>query len=184
MSDDHEDGRPRPEPRLRRVARRLLRELDFDGGDHDAPHEPHSAEEPSPQAASDEQPEAPRREGGRKNSGRREGPRKDGPRKDGPRKDGPRGDTWALLGALLETGDKAKTEMVKMLGREVRTYLEALELHKDLHHIVTHYSLEVQASIHLKPLGDTPPPPSASVGLAPRSAEAPAPPHTAPPKEA
>jgi len=179
MSDDHEDGRPRPEPRLRRVARRLLRELDFDGGDHDAPHEPHSAEEPSPQAASDEQPEAPRREGGRKNSGRREGPRKDGPRKDGPR-----GDTWALLGALLETGDKAKTEMVKMLGREVRTYLEALELHKDLHHIVTHYSLEVQASIHLKPLGDTPPPPSASVGLAPRSAEAPAPPHTAPPKEA
>jgi hypothetical protein len=71
-----------------------------------------------------------------------------------------RGDPWALLGALLETGDKAKTEMVRMLAREVRTYLEALELHKDLHHLLTNYSLEVNASFSLKPLADAVPPPA------------------------
>lgn len=58
----------------------------------------------------------------------------------------------AVLGALLETGDKAKTETIKMVAREVRSYLEALELHKDLHHLLTNYSLEVKASIHLAPL--------------------------------
>ncbi len=170
MSDHPEDERPRSEPRLRRVARRLLRELDLDGSEHeDAQGDARPEEEQAPSATPSPPPEAPRRESGRKGGGRR----------DGARKDSSRGDTWALLGALLETGDMAKTEMVKMLGREVRTYLEALELHKDLHHIVTHYSLEVQASVHLKPLGDTPPPPSASVGLAPRSVEAPTPPHPA-----
>ncbi len=60
----------------------------------------------------------------------------------------------AILGALLETGDKAKTETVRMVAREVRGYLEALELHKDLHHLLTNYSLEVKASIHLAPLDD------------------------------
>ncbi len=75
-----------------------------------------------------------------------------------------------LLSSLLETGDKAKTEMVRMLAREVRGYLEALELHKDLHHLLTNYSLEVKASIHLKPLSDAPaPPPSASASLRPRA---------------
>jgi hypothetical protein len=75
-----------------------------------------------------------------------------------------------LLSSLLETGDKAKTEMVRMLAREVRGYLEALELHKDLHHLLTNYSLEVKASIHLKPLTDAPaPPPSASASLRPRA---------------
>ena len=34
----------------------------------------------------------------------------------------------------------------------MRSYLEALELHKDLHHLITNYSLEVNASFHLKPL--------------------------------
>lgn len=77
-----------------------------------------------------------------------------------------RGEVLSLLGAILETGDKAKTEMVRMTAREVRNYLEALELHKDLHHIITNYSLEVHASINLKPLGeDAPPPPSATAGL-------------------
>lgn len=58
----------------------------------------------------------------------------------------------AILAALLETGDKAKTETIKMVAREVRGYLEALELHKDLNHLLTNYSLEVKASIHLAPL--------------------------------
>ena len=144
MSDEHDDERPRHEPRLRRVARRIFRELDLDGADHDESPDASSAPDSDDETVEGDAPrEERRREGGR-------------------------ADPWALLGALLETGDKAKTEMVRMLAREVRTYLEALELHKDLHHIVTNYSLEVQASVHLKPLGDTPPPPSASVGLAPR----------------
>jgi hypothetical protein len=128
------------------VARRIFRELDLDGEERDSklPESDTDDHEPVPES------EAPRADR---------------------RREGGRTDPWALLGALLETGDKAKTEMVRMLGREVRTYLEALELHKDLHHIVTNYSLEVKASIHLNPLGDTPPPPSASAAVMPRSSE-------------
>ena len=58
----------------------------------------------------------------------------------------------AMLHSLLETGDKARFELVRLLAREMRSYLEALELHKDLHHLITNYSLEVNASFHLKPL--------------------------------
>ena len=58
----------------------------------------------------------------------------------------------SILGSVLETGDKAKTEIIRMLAKEVRSYLEALELHKDLKHILTNYSLEVKASFHLKEL--------------------------------
>lgn len=60
----------------------------------------------------------------------------------------------AVLHSLLETGDKARMEIVRLVAREVRSYLEALELHKDLHHLLTNYSLEVNASFHLKPLPD------------------------------
>lgn len=74
----------------------------------------------------------------------------------------------AVLAALLETGDKAKTETIRMVAREVRSYLEALELGKDLNHLLTNYSLEVKASVHLAPLARPAEPstePSASVGL-------------------
>ncbi len=57
-----------------------------------------------------------------------------------------------LLSAVLETGDKAKSEIVRLVAKEVRGYLEALELHKDLKHILTNYSLEIKASINLKEL--------------------------------
>ena len=57
-----------------------------------------------------------------------------------------------ILGAVWETGDKAKTEVVRLVAREVRGYLEALELHKDIRTLLTDYSLEVKASFHLKPL--------------------------------
>ena len=63
------------------------------------------------------------------------------------------GDEESLLGSVLETGDKAKTEVVRMIAKEVRGYLEALELHKDLKYILTNYSLEIKASINLKELG-------------------------------
>ena len=60
----------------------------------------------------------------------------------------------SLIGSVLETGDKAKSEMVRMFGREVRNYLNALEIGKDIHNLLTNYSLEVNASFHLKPLSE------------------------------
>jgi hypothetical protein len=61
-------------------------------------------------------------------------------------------DARELMGAVLDTGDKAKTEVVRMVAREVRGYVEALELHKDLRHLLTNYSLDVRMNVSLKPL--------------------------------
>ena len=57
-----------------------------------------------------------------------------------------------VLGAVIDGGDKAKSELVRMVAREVRTYLEGMGLGEDLRHLMTHYSLDVQASFSLKPL--------------------------------
>lgn len=57
-----------------------------------------------------------------------------------------------VLGAVIDGGDKAKTELVRMVAREVRTYLEGLGLHEDVRHIMTNYSLDVSASFSLRPL--------------------------------
>jgi len=57
-----------------------------------------------------------------------------------------------IISALMDTGDKAKTEVIRLVAKEVRSYIEALELHKDLHHLLTNYSLELNASFSLKPL--------------------------------
>lgn len=61
-------------------------------------------------------------------------------------------DTRELLLNVLATSDKAKTEAVRMVAREVRGYLEALELKEDLKRLLTGHSLEI--SIRLKPLAD------------------------------
>jgi hypothetical protein len=57
-----------------------------------------------------------------------------------------------VLGAVIDGGDKAKSEVVRMAAREVRTYLEGLGLHEDVRHLMTNYSLDVYASFSLKPL--------------------------------
>ena len=57
-----------------------------------------------------------------------------------------------VLGAVIDGGDKAKTELVRMVAREVRTYLEGLGLHEDVLHLMTNYSLDVSASFRLRPL--------------------------------
>lgn len=62
--------------------------------------------------------------------------------------------TRDVVGALLDSSDRVKTETVRMIGREVRTYLEGLGLEDDVHNLLTNYSLEVHASINLKPLAD------------------------------
>lgn len=56
------------------------------------------------------------------------------------------------IGSVLETGDKAKTEIVKMVAREVRAYLEALELKDEVKDLLGDYELEVNATFRLKPL--------------------------------
>ena len=61
-------------------------------------------------------------------------------------------DTKVLLSTVLETSDKAKTEAVKMMAREVRSYLDALELKEAVQEVMTSYSLEI--SVSLKPLAE------------------------------
>ena len=63
-------------------------------------------------------------------------------------------DTREILGAMLETSDRAKTEVVKMVAREVRTYLQELRVMDDLKDIMTSHSLELNVSMNLKPLAD------------------------------
>lgn len=72
-------------------------------------------------------------------------------------------DAREVFNSVLEGGDKAKTEVVKAVAREVRTYLEELGLKDDIHNLVTNYSVEVRASVHLRRLAESdkgPPPPS------------------------
>ncbi len=61
-------------------------------------------------------------------------------------------DAKEVLHSVLEGGDKAKTEIVKIVAREVRTYFEELGLKDDLHHLLTNYSFEVRASVNLRRL--------------------------------
>lgn len=79
------------------------------------------------------------------------------------------GDAMELLGVVLESSDRAKTEAVKMVAREVRHYLEELKLGEDLLDLATSHSLEVQMSLRLKPLAD------AVAAAAPSEAETDAP---------
>ncbi|MEZ4240429.1 MAG: hypothetical protein R3F59_30600 [Myxococcota bacterium] len=59
-------------------------------------------------------------------------------------------DTKELLHAVLNTSDKAKTEAVRLMAREFRSYLKELKLKEDLIKLATSHSLEI--SISLKPL--------------------------------
>lgn len=121
---DGEGGRDRREPRLRDL---LARRLFTEGEDEDHPHE---------------------------DRGRDDRHRDDRAREDRPREERGRLDAREVLGAMLDTGDKAKTEVVRLIAREVRSYLEALQVGDDIHDLLTNYSLEVHASLHLRPLRD------------------------------
>ena len=68
--------------------------------------------------------------------------------------EGEKSNRWELIASLLESGDRAKSNVIKLLGREVRQAIEALELHKDVLNLLQNHSLEIQASIHLKPLDE------------------------------
>ncbi len=58
------------------------------------------------------------------------------------------------MASILETGDRAKTEMVRMVAREVRHYLDELQLVEGMEHMLRHYRLEVHASLSLEPKGE------------------------------
>lgn len=63
-------------------------------------------------------------------------------------------DTQHVLGGVLEMSDRAKTEAVRLVAREARNYLDELKIKEDILELITSHSLEVQLSVHLKPLAD------------------------------
>ena len=72
------------------------------------------------------------------------------------------GNRWELLSSLLESGDRAKSNVIKLIGREIRQAIEALELHKDVLSLLQNHSLEIHASLHLKPLTEVSTQPSST----------------------
>ncbi|TVQ91120.1 MAG: hypothetical protein EA397_11540 [Deltaproteobacteria bacterium] len=63
-------------------------------------------------------------------------------------------DTREVLGGMLEMSDRAKTEAVRLVAREVRNYLEELKIKEDLLNLATSHSLELKLSVQLKPLAE------------------------------
>lgn len=61
-------------------------------------------------------------------------------------------DTKDLLSGMLATSDKAKSDFIRMMGREVGHWLDGLNLKQDLLDVATNYKLEIHASVHLSPL--------------------------------
>jgi hypothetical protein len=61
-------------------------------------------------------------------------------------------DVRELASAVLDSSDRAKTEMVRMVAREVRNYLDELKIKDDVKDLVTKHSLEMHVSFSLKPL--------------------------------
>jgi len=64
-------------------------------------------------------------------------------------------DTKELVSAVISSSDKAKNEVLRLVAREVRSYLKELQLREELAKLMKDYSLEV--SIRLKPLAPAPP---------------------------
>lgn len=62
------------------------------------------------------------------------------------------GEARDALGVVLEGSDKARSEVVRVVAREVRNYLEELGLKEDLRNLATNYSLELHASVNLRRL--------------------------------
>jgi hypothetical protein len=85
-------------------------------------------------------------------------------------------DVRDLASSVLESSDRAKTEMVRMVAREVRNYLDELKLKEDVMTLVRSHSLEFKISVHLAPLAPeapAPAPPPAASAPEPRNLPAP-----------
>ncbi len=59
-------------------------------------------------------------------------------------------DTKELVSAVISSSDKAKNEVLRLVAREVRTYLKEIPIREELAKLMKDYSLEV--SIRLKPI--------------------------------
>lgn len=60
-----------------------------------------------------------------------------------------------LIGSLLAQADRTKQDVVRVLGEEVRRFLESAALHEELGRLLTDMTIEVKAEVKLKP-GNTP----------------------------
>jgi len=65
-------------------------------------------------------------------------------------------DVREIASTVIETSDRAKSEMVRMVAREVRNYLDELRLKEDLMDLARSHSLEIKLSLQLKPLTPEP----------------------------
>lgn len=69
-------------------------------------------------------------------------------------------DGKSLLSEAREAASEAaeavrgRPEIVRMIAREVRSYLDELGLKEDLRNLMTNYSVEVKASFHLRKLAE------------------------------
>jgi hypothetical protein len=63
-------------------------------------------------------------------------------------------DTQSMLGGVLDVSDRAKTELVRLMARELRHYLDEMKVKEEVMELITSHSLEVKLSLHLKPLVD------------------------------
>ncbi len=58
-----------------------------------------------------------------------------------------------LIGALLAQADRTKQDLVRILGEEVRRFLESSQLHEELFKLLTDVTIEVKTEIKLHPEG-------------------------------
>jgi hypothetical protein len=64
------------------------------------------------------------------------------------------GDPRELLDGFIATSDKAKNELMRIMAKEVRGYLNELQVKEALQELIQSHSLEVNASLRLKPHED------------------------------
>jgi hypothetical protein len=56
-----------------------------------------------------------------------------------------------LIGTLLAQADRTKQDVVRVLGEEVRRFLESAALHEELGKLLSDMTIEVKAEVRLKP---------------------------------
>jgi hypothetical protein len=58
------------------------------------------------------------------------------------------------IGFLLAQAEKTRTEVARVVTQEVRRFLESETLRREMWKLLTSVTLEVNASVHLKPSGE------------------------------
>lgn len=121
--DDHK--KDQHSGRFRRLGRRLMAELDEE---RLPPPKEHSAKEHNAKEAPRPEPKEEHKHSTRRSF------------------------SMDALNTLWEGGDRAKTEVVRAIAREVRNYVDELGLKEDVHSLITNYAVEFHATVHLRRL--------------------------------